>query len=157
MPAEAQPAPWTDAPGPGRVHDTPGGCAVPPPGRRFVHLPRSLFHRGWLESLKSAVPYDARDWDPTSRTWEVAADYVTFTLRLSRTVFGHIAEVARFTDDAPPDAYRVLHLRETAPPELVESAFRCLAKLEHPDRGGTDDGMRALTAARDALRGLVAS
>ena len=113
------------------------------------------FHRGWLESLKAAVPFPARDWDPVSRTWEISAEYVDFTLRLSKTVFGRVDEVAQFRDAAPANAWRTLHLRETAPPELVDAAFRVLAKAAHPDAGGSHEQMLELAAARDACRSLA--
>jgi len=53
---------------------------------------------------------------------------------------------------------------EALPPELrpwaseiVEAGFRAAARRHHPDLGGTNDGMRALLAAREALRELVGS
>jgi len=48
-------------------------------------------------------------------------------------------------------SYRVLHLQETAPRELVEAARRTLARLHHPDAGGTDEAMAAINAAADLL------
>jgi DnaJ-class molecular chaperone len=47
--------------------------------------------------------------------------------------------------------YAILHLLPSAPPELVAAAFRCLAKLHHPDVGGDAAAMRRLTDAHAAL------
>jgi len=113
------------------------------------------FHAGWVSTLKSSVPFPARDWDPPTRTWEVDAAYVDFAVRLTKTVFGHVEDVATFATDAPADAYRTLHLRETAPAELVDAAFRVLAKTAHPDAGGSHERMLELAAARDACRSLA--
>ena len=45
----------------------------------------------------------------------------------------------------------VLGVRADAPPEVVEAAYRALAKVRHPDMGGSNAAMAELTAARDAL------
>jgi len=44
-----------------------------------------------------------------------------------------------------------LHLQPRAPVLLSEAARRTLARLHHPDAGGTDKAMAALTAAVDLL------
>ena len=49
------------------------------------------------------------------------------------------------------DPFALLHLRETAPPELIHAAYRCLAKIHHPDKAGDPAIMRQLTEAHDAL------
>jgi hypothetical protein len=49
------------------------------------------------------------------------------------------------------DHYRALHLLPSAPPELVDAAYRTLAKRAHPDVGGDATTMRRLTEAHDAL------
>ena len=48
-----------------------------------------------------------------------------------------------------------LHL-PTAPPELVEGAYRILARLHHPDAGGSREAMQAINGADAALRERVA-
>ena len=56
----------------------------------------------------------------------------------------------------------VLTGREPLPPELrdvaarlVSAGYHVLAKTAHPDAGGTNDQMRELSAAAEALRRLV--
>jgi curved DNA-binding protein CbpA len=49
----------------------------------------------------------------------------------------------------------VLHLLPSAPPELIEGAYKILARLSHPDVGGDPEAMRALNEARDALKELA--
>ncbi len=57
-------------------------------------------------------------------------------------------------------AYGVLHLLPSAPPELVTVAYRTLAQLHHPDRGGDAAAMvrlnQAVAILRDGATGRVA-
>jgi len=49
------------------------------------------------------------------------------------------------------DPYEVLGVRPDAPAEVIDSAYRALAKQRHPDAGGTDDAMTELNEARDRI------
>jgi len=55
-------------------------------------------------------------------------------------------------DGALTLAYGVLHLLPSAPPELVTVAYRTLAQLHHPDRGGDAATMVQLNQAVAILR-----
>jgi uncharacterized protein (DUF3820 family) len=52
-----------------------------------------------------------------------------------------------------PDPWRVLYLHPDAPSEVVEAAYRALAKRLHPDSGGSTSAMAAVNSAYDAVRG----
>jgi len=54
--------------------------------------------------------------------------------------------------EALTSAYGVLHLLPSAPPELVTVAYRTLAQLHHPDRGGDAAAMVRLNQAVAILR-----
>lgn len=54
--------------------------------------------------------------------------------------------------EALASAYGVLHLLPSAPPELVTVAYRTLAQLHHPDRGGDAAVMVRLNQAVAILR-----
>lgn len=56
------------------------------------------------------------------------------------------------TPDPERDAYARLHLLPTAPPELVDAAYRTLARLHHPDHGGDTATMTAINEAAALLR-----
>ena len=44
----------------------------------------------------------------------------------------------------------------TGVPEIIESMFKALSRVRHPDLGGTDDDFRELNEAReDALKELT--
>ncbi len=96
-----------------------------------------------VEDMKG-VPVAFRSYDPQTRVWTISIPYVDRMLDLFLRRFPH-ATVHEYTSQArtkapPPthrplhaDPYEVLHLRPTAPPELIEAAARTLAKLFHPD------------------------
>lgn len=49
--------------------------------------------------------------------------------------------------------YTVLHVLPTAPPEVIDAAYRALAKLYHPDRvGGSNEKMKELNMAYDKVK-----
>ena len=55
----------------------------------------------------------------------------------------------------PRDAYKVLQIDPSALPEVVEAAFRALARLRHPDLSDMSDASDAMTElnwAYDTLR-----
>ncbi len=121
------------------------------------------FSRELVDALKDEVPGYARSYDPDTKAWSVQSAYVAVARSLVESVYPDV-EVIDFSPNfgrhesrrAAPDAsgrtsYTVLHLRETAPPELIEAAFRCLARLHHPDRGGDVATMQRLNAAHAAL------
>jgi DnaJ-class molecular chaperone len=53
------------------------------------------------------------------------------------------------------EPFAVLHLRETAPVELIEASYRTLARLYHPDTGGDLLTMQRINGAYAALKARV--
>lgn len=49
------------------------------------------------------------------------------------------------------DPYRVLYLRPDAPPEVIRAAYRALANLYHPDKGGDGVRMAELNVAYEQI------
>jgi len=116
------------------------------------------YHRGVVDALKSSIPADGRSYHPSTRTWTAAPPYADTARRLMREAFPFVAETEAAGAPAPDPirqtdhAYADLHLLPSAPPALVEAAFRCLSKQLHPDRGGQHEAMIRLNAAVSALR-----
>src|SRR6266508_2478961 len=55
----------------------------------------------------------------------------------------------------PTDAFRALHLLDSAPTEVIKAAYKALALLHHPDAGGSQEHMTALNLAYEVLtRGI---
>lgn len=50
------------------------------------------------------------------------------------------------------DPYEVLGVRPDAPLEVIESSYRALAKVRHPDAGGSEEAMRELNAAFEKVK-----
>ena len=101
-----------------------------------------------IAALKDAVPRRWRRWDPERKAW-------LFSFRgwpTAERVFQQFGLLEG--DQAPPDkAWRTLYLQPGAPAELVVSAYRTLAKLKHPDKGGTNEEMKRLNLAYENLQG----
>lgn len=121
---------------------------------------RVPFDAGWVATVKALVPPVYREWDPLQKVWIVDPPYAEQVVRLTERVFGsasgpHNPKNSR--PAAPSDPHVTLHLLPSAPPELIDSAYRCLARLHHPDVGGTHEQMLQLTAAHSALKARVAS
>jgi curved DNA-binding protein CbpA len=53
--------------------------------------------------------------------------------------------------DESPDLYRVLQVDPAADPDVIQAAYRVLARKRHPDLVGNDQGMKALNAAWEIL------
>jgi hypothetical protein len=114
-----------------------------------------------INTLKSYISLEARAFDPQAKQWNIAKDADEMFQRwlvYARTVLGAKDEWVKQSDSrrerhhARPrpqavDPYQVLHLRETAPPELIRAAFKCLAQIHHPDKGGETEVMQRINAA----------
>ncbi len=118
------------------------------------------FDRIFVDAIKADVPPHSRTYDPDEKAWYIAVAYQRIIRQLLEAVFIEV-EVSDFgrheSRRAEPDVggrteFHVLHLRESAPPELVEAAFRCLARIHHPDRGGDTATMQAINSAYAALK-----
>jgi hypothetical protein len=115
-----------------------------------------------VEDLKATIPYRFRDWDPARKVWTIEPAYADLAIEILLHHFP-AAETPRRSrsqahDQIRPagsDHFRVLHLRETAPVELIEGAYRVLARLSHPDAGGSTEAMQELNGAYAALRERV--
>ena len=123
-----------------------------------LHFPYS---RRLVERLKRQVPSHSRVYAPDEKTWTVTADYAARAVRLLLAEYPY-ALVERPRTSVQPNSIRPtdhalaeLHLLPSAPPELIEIAYRTLARLHHPDVGGDAETMKRLNAARDLLRDRI--
>lgn len=117
------------------------------------------YDRSFVDQLKTAIPVSCRAWNPETRCWIVIPPYVERAESLLRRRFGTIDQFWEEAPTAPPDPirstdcnYAILHLLPSAPPELIESAYRCLSKRCHPDTGGDHMDMLQLNEAITRLR-----
>ena len=136
---------------PRATHNGAGGVALTFP-----------YNARLVDVLKREIPAYARTYDPDDKTWTVTAAYATRAVELLLHCFpdARIERPGTRLGPAPQHSlarpFAVLHLLPSAPPELIDAAYRTLARLWHPDvAGGDPETMRALNEARDALKDLV--
>lgn len=114
------------------------------------------YRPGWIEAFKREIPHGIRTYDPDTRIWTIEGDayWIELATRIFLDEFPH-ARVERKVDVdivAPADAYRTLYLLPGAPAPLVQAAYRCLAKISHPDHGGSHERMLAINASYERLQ-----
>jgi hypothetical protein len=112
-----------------------------------------------VDQLKAQIPGHARTYDPATKEWTVAPAYAAIALSLLRTTFPDAVteEPGHRTEPQPirssDQAYATLHLLPSAPDELIDAAFRVLARQCHPDvAGGDGSRMRELNDAYADLK-----
>lgn len=121
-------------------------------GRAVVSFPYSAYV---VERLKAEVPPPCREYDPARKLWTIYPPYIGPAVAIIRSAYpdAEIEDAAAPTITPPaidPD-FAELHLLPTAPPELIDVAYRTLARIHHPDAGGDTRVMQRLNAARDAI------
>ncbi len=115
-----------------------------------------------VTGIKELVPPHSRAYDPDAKCWYVSSAYRDIVHELLEAVFIDVETDPERTytpptRTTPRTEYHVLHLQPSAPPELVEAAYRTLTKLYHPDRGGDTETMAAINAAVSVIRRRVTS
>lgn len=120
-----------------------------------------------VTDIKDAVPFRFRAYDSQTKQWTIDAAYADVAIRLLLRHFPNASVPPRWrfrspweeppTPDRGADDYRVLHLLPTAPVELIETAYRTLARLHHPDRGGDVLAMQRVNAAYASLKSRVSA
>lgn len=121
-----------------------------------------------IARIKAEVPASCRAFDPKTKVWTVREPFLMAAVALIYDAYPDVVidDVARAQSSwqssgkrsahTDPD-YSALHLLPTAPLPLVDAAYKCLARLHHPDAGGDTSAMQQLNAARDAIRARRAS
>ncbi len=129
---------------------------------------------GLVDALKGTIPAHTRRYDPHTKLWHVSHSYAAQAIALLCRAFPdtQVVDASGFGRSAPPPPrqplaterhYAALHLLPSAPPELVNSAYRTLVKLHHPDllpAGERDRATRVaqeLNVAIEALRSAGAA
>jgi hypothetical protein len=136
-------------------------CRYTPFGEALLTFP---YCPTFIERLKQAVPFRYRTYDPPTKAWTVSPEFADLAIDLLLERFPD-AETPRrahgaslpMTREKGSDHFRILHLRETAPVELIEASYRVLARLNHPDAGGSTEAMQAINGAYAALRERVSA
>ncbi len=118
-----------------------------------------------VDALKANIPGRARSYQPATKVWSVTAAWAAIASRLMLETFDDVEIVDdRQEPYRRPEPIRTsdqrlaaLHLMPSAPPELIEAAYRCLSKLHHPDRvapSERDQAHRQMVAINGAYNEL---
>lgn len=111
-------------------------------------------------SLKKAPRCLACDrWTRTADNVAAIAQHIDALRRIDRYGVGTLDQVFAGYAALPPkaDPWEVLGVPRTATRDAINDAHRCLAILNHPDKGGSDEQMARINGARDeALRVMEA-
>jgi hypothetical protein len=106
------------------------------------------YHPPLVAALKQAIPRSYRRWAPDRRAWLIGREFWP----IAREIFASFGLSPR-EELQTPEPWRILHLQPGAPPEVVDAVYRTLAKLHHPDVGGSNDRMREINLAYERLTG----
>ena len=125
-----------------------------------------------VEEFKRAIPAYCRRYLPDTREWFVTTPYAEQALAIFRRGFPAARVVSDRTAPPPPPSaarpmaeehhYAALHLRASAPREVVDAVYRVLVKVNHPDRlplpqrDRAHQQMCAINAAYEALHAHTA-
>jgi hypothetical protein len=140
-------------------HTARATCRLTAFGEAVLTFPYSA---PMVDDLKAAIPYRFRDWDPAHKVWTIEPAYADLAIQILLQYFPAAETPRRSRSQARGQGrsagnghFRVLHLRETAPIELIEASYRDLARLHHPDAGGTHEAMQAINTAYVQLKERV--
>jgi hypothetical protein len=123
----------------------------------------SPYDAAFVESLKRALDYGGRQWEPTRRRWLISALYAEELLAFLRQYGCQIHDDRTPAHSGMPTplppmpedlrlAFDVLHLAYTAPLCVADASYRALSKYYHPDHGGDVTLFHAITDAIAVVR-----
>lgn len=121
---------------------------------------RTPYHAGFVESLKTMIPWDCRRWNGDTKLWHVDSIFANQAIDIVRQYYDHVEVNQYHHQSSPPppnfttstDPFRVLFLIPTAPGPVITAAYRALARMHHPDNGGETKTMQTINAAYDKLK-----
>jgi len=111
---------------------------------QFFHV-WTPYHRAYVTDLKCSI--SGRRWDQDAGCWIIHERHRDALMLLLAEHFGYLED----------DPYRALHLLPSAPPEVAKAAYRALAQIHHPDRGGSHEAMQRVNTAWETLSRSLAA
>lgn len=119
-----------------------------------------------VDLLKQTIQPSHREYDPAGKLWRIvggARPALNQWIAQLRVEFAIQIEERNQQAETPQpkpnpvNDYAALHLLPSAPPELVRAAFKTLARLLHPDAGGSHEAMIKLNTAYERLNAMLAA
>ena len=119
----------------------------------------------------SVKPTTHRRYDPKTRTWLVYWKQLRTVTEAAKRFYSHVdwsrlpgdwqlylagAEIStQIAVPEGPNPYEMLHLLDDAPLEVVKAAYKALARIYHPDNGGSEAKMAELNTAYSEICNLL--
>ena len=132
-------------------------------GKRIASLrltPNNLFiiieapyDAGFTDTLKQSIPMKKRTWDNNDKSWYVCTDQLDKVTHILERFYDETILLDFPAQDIATDAWSKLFLIQGAPIELIQAAYRILAKKNHPDVGGDPEKMKVINVAYKELMG----
>lgn len=123
---------------------------------KMLHL-ECGYNPDFVSALKNSIPSKKRYYDAGDQTWYVVADqYEKLAILLDR-YFDDTILINFPAQTADSDAWTQLWLVEGAPLEVIRAAYKALALLHHPDKGGDPEVMTRVNVAYKELLGELAN
>jgi len=122
------------------------------PSGLFLQL-ENPFNKPFQDEMKKSIPSKKRTWDNNDSAWYIVRDQFD---KLSHLLDKHFDETILLDFPAvevASDTAAKLFLLEGAPIELVQAAYRIMAKKHHPDIGGDPLKMAEINTAYKELMG----
>lgn len=113
---------------------------------------RTSFSQPFIDAIKRDIPWTARSWDKDEKAWIVSFDYLDLLLGICDAHFSKVELLFELGDSAENDPYSALFLLKEAPIEVVNCAYKTLALLYHPDKGGDHEKMTSINVAYQAIK-----
>ena len=114
----------------------------------------------FIVSLKAVIHSRQRKWDSSAKVWLFHFEAI-HTLETLLEMHGISYDIDMGDTGAGNHRHEVmskaqaaaeLFLTVDAPPEIVTLVYRTLAKIHHPDHGGSTEKMQRLNAALEVLK-----
>lgn len=146
------------------------------PDTQFCTLKHG-YNKRFFDFVKFGVkPLSYRRYSPDKKNWEVHISRLPLVVAYGKKQFTHVDYSSLPTDLQmdlvsqlnnlsertvaqwhAPTAYELLHLLPTAPIEVARAAYRALAFIHHPDRGGNSEVFREITEAFEEIEDHLCS
>lgn len=129
-----------------------------------IRVADSATFSAFIDDLKREIPHRSRKWDGAAKRWMLKEDQIEVVTGLL-AIHGLRYEYQDEPQEETPvhrqlpmnreQAARTLYLLPTAPPFVIQAAYKALAKQLHPDAGGSTEQMQRINAAMEILRASV--
>lgn len=106
-----------------------------------------------VRMIKESVPFYKRTFLAESKIWRFPPESKE-DISLLLANLDALAELEIQTTYELEDPHAVLCVVRTAPYEVVQAAYKALAKKHHPDAGGNTEMMKRLNSAFDTIKRL---